>query len=139
MSAPLLFAIKQAQGYGPIGNHRGQGLLTHSLLAMQPQGKILGLADQLSWARTLGVAHKTSETRAQRYARADKESAVWHQVLEAVGQAPEGKRWISIGDRGSDSFVYWAKARELGWQCLSRIFINRCTGEEEKVLRKPEG
>ena len=129
-------SIQQAQGYGPIGDHRGQGLLTHSLLALQPQGQILGLAAQLSWARTPGVVRKTSEARTQRYARADKESAVWYQALEAVGQVPEGKRWVSIGDRGSDSFLYWAKAREWGWQCLSRVFIDRCTSEEKKLLTK---
>jgi hypothetical protein len=55
-------------------------------------------------------------------------------VLEAVGQVPQGCRWISIGDRASDSFDYWSRAVSLGWQCLSRIFTNRRTAHHGHLL-----
>lgn len=82
----------------------------------------------------LDKTYKHSETRAQRCSRKGKDSDVWHQVLSDVGPVPTGKRWVSIGDRGSDSFTYWAKAREMGWQCLSRTFIDRRTVEQHHVL-----
>lgn len=126
--------MEQAHGYGPIGNHAGSGLFAHNLLALTPSGQVLGLAAQLCWARRAGVTHKRTETRTQRYTRANKESEVWPKVLEAVGQVPQGCRWISIGDRGSDSFDYWSRAVSLGWQCLSRIFTNRRTAHNGHLL-----
>jgi hypothetical protein len=126
--------MEQAHGYGPIGNHAGNGLFAHNLLALTPSGQVFGLAAQLCWARVAGVTHKHTETRTQRYARANKESEVWPKVLEAVGRVPQGCRWISIGDRGSDSFDYWSRAVSLGWQCLSRIFTNRRTAHNGHLL-----
>lgn len=127
-------SMAQAKGYGPIGDHRGQGLLVHSLLSLSPDGEVLGLAAQRCWARVKDRVYTHTETRTQRCARKDKESDVWHQVLSDAGGPPPGKRWISIGDRGSDSFIYWAKARDMGWQCLSRIFIDRRTVDQNHLV-----
>ena len=128
-------SMTQAQGYGPIGDHRGQGLFVHTLLCLNPEDEqLLGVAAQRCWARQHDGSYKHTETRAQRYRRKDKESDVWHQVLADVGPVPQGRRWVSIGDRGSDSFVYWAKAREMGWQCLSRIFLNRRTNKQDYLV-----
>lgn len=132
-------AMLSAQGYGPIGDHRGQGLWVHSLLGLGVDDDVLGLAAQRCWARDKDKTYKHSETRAQRCSRKGKESDVWHQVLSDVGPVPAGKRWVSIGDRGSDSFTYWAKARDMGWQCLSRIFIDRRTVEQHHVLSLAPG
>lgn len=127
-------SMTSAHGYGPIGDHRGQGLLVHSLLSLSPEDDVLGLAAQRCWARAKDKTYKHTETRAQRCARKDKESDVWHQVLSDAGPPPAGKRWVSIGDRGSDSFTYWAKARDMGWQCLSRIFTDRRTVDQHHLL-----
>lgn len=127
-------SMTQAHGYGPIGDHRGQGLLVHTLLGVGLDGHVLGVAAQRCWARQQNKAYKQTETRSQRYRRKDKESDVWHQVLADVGAVPTGQRSISIGDRGSDSFAYWAQARELGWQCLSRIFVDRRTNESDHLV-----
>lgn len=120
--------MTQARGYGPIGNHFGTGLLVHSLLALTSEGAVLGLGAQQCWARSDGPVRK-GETSTQRKRRAHRESHVWGKSLEDVGPVPAGCRWVSVGDRGSDSFAYWNKARTLGWQCLSRVFVNRCTTE----------
>jgi hypothetical protein len=126
--------MEQAHGHGPIGNHAASGLFAHNLLALTLSGQVLGLAAQLCRARAAGVTHKHTETRTQRYTRANKESEVWPKVLEAVGQVPPGCRWISIVDRGSDSFDYWSRAVSLGWQCLSTILTNRRTVHNGHLL-----
>lgn len=128
--------MTHAEGYGPIGNHRGAGILAHTLMALTPEGQVLGLAAQHSWARSNDAPHKKTEPRAQRKARPGKESEVWAKVLEAVGAVPPGHRWVSVGDRGSDSFDYWRRTGQLGWQCLSRIFINRRVGDDGHMLDK---
>ena len=117
-----------------IGDSRGSGLFVHSLLALTPAGEVLGLAAQHSWARASGPPRKHTETRAQRQVRPGKESEVWPQLLETVGPVPSGQRRVSVGDRGSDSFDYWARAVASGWHCLSRIFTNRRTADNGHLL-----
>ena len=126
--------MEHAQGYGPIGNHQGHGLLAHSLLALAPAGDVLGLAAQQCWARPNGPTRRGTETSVQRKKRPGLESGVWLETLRAAGPVPEGCRWISIGDRGSDSFDDWLGAGKLGWQCLSRLFVDRRTGKTSKWL-----
>jgi hypothetical protein len=116
-----------ATGFGPIGDHRGKGLLVHSLLALSPDGQVLGLAGQECWARSNSAPHKKTETRAQRCKRTGRESDVWSTILQQPGSVPSGSHWVSIGDRGSDCFGYWRTAVDAGWQCLSRVFTNRKT------------
>ena len=125
---------KQTKGFGPIGNHKGTGLFVHSLMALTPEGLVLGLAAQRTWSRSTGPAYKNTETRAQRAARPGKESEVWSNVLGDVGPVPAGQCWVSVGDRGSDSFDYWTTATQQGWTCVSRVFINRRTDENGNLL-----
>lgn len=128
--------MEHAEGFGPIGDNRGSGLLVHSLLALTPEGQVLGLGTQHSWARPLGPPHKRTETRAQRQVRPNKESEVWPKLLEAVGTVPTDQCWVSVGDRGSDSFDYWTRAVAIGWHCLSRIFTDRRTADNNHLLTK---
>ena len=83
-----------------------------------PTPAVLGLAYQQPWTRP-EVPHGP-ETRAQRWARA-RESAVWGQVLSAIGRPPAGATWISVSDRESDVFGFLREAKDLGWQCLLRL------------------
>jgi len=129
-------SMAHAEGYGPIGNNHGAGLLVHSLLALTPAGEVLGLGTQHSWARALDPPHKQTETRSQRQARSGKESEVWPQLLETVGPVPQGQCWVSVGDRGSDSFDYWMRAGAIGWRCLSRIFTDRRTADNSHLLTR---
>jgi hypothetical protein len=82
---------RHAEGYGPIGNNHGAGLLVHSLPALTPAGEVLGLGTQHSSARALDPPHKQTETRSQRHASLGKESEVWPQLLEAVGPVPQDR------------------------------------------------
>src|SRR5712691_8800306 len=51
------------EGLGPIGDHRGRGLLVHNTLAIEPERRqVIGLAYQQVWVRD-EQAHKGQETR----------------------------------------------------------------------------
>lgn len=122
----LDFTFRDARGLGRIGNDAGQGLLMHSTLALLPGAcaTTLGLAHQLVWVRH-AVVHKPQESRVQRYQRQSRESDHWFDALEAIGRVPEHARWVSVGDRESDVFHYWRRARALGWECLLRLAQDR--------------
>jgi len=79
---------------------------------------VLGLADQQVWVRKeSGLRH---QPRRQRLARS-KQSDVWTNSMVAIGPAPEGAVWVSVGDRESDIFDHLFRARERGWHALARV------------------
>ena len=130
----LDFTLRQAQGLGRIGDDKGQGLLTHSTLAVQPgtSPTILGLAHQLVWVRD-DEPHKGRETRTQR-TRRSKESDHWFGALEAIGPVPAKACWVSVGDRESDIFQYWQRAKARGWECLLRLVQDRRVVRDDDSL-----
>jgi hypothetical protein len=121
----LDFTLRQAQGLGRIGDDKGQGLLIHTTLAVQPgtPPAILGLAHQLVWVRE-DEPRKGRETRTQR-TRRSKESDHWFGALDAIGPVPANACWVSVGDRESDIFQYWQRAKARGWECLLRLVQDR--------------
>lgn len=104
-------------GLGPIGDGRGRGVLLHSVLAVEPVARrVLGLLHQHAFARQ---SAPEGETRTQRRQRA-KELDIWAAAAVAVGAPPSGRRWVHVGDRGSDSFAFLAACREQGADFLVR-------------------
>jgi hypothetical protein len=119
-------------GLGHIGDSRGRGCELHSCLAVrpaEPTPPVLGLASQQPWTRQ--EVHQGHETRPQRWAR-PRESAVWAQVLTAIGRPPAGATWISVSDSASDIFGFLREATALGWHCLLRL----C---QERAIRQADG
>jgi len=121
-------------GLGHIGDGRGRGFELQSCLAVRPADQeqtpaVLGLAYQQPWTRQ--EVHHGHETRTQRWAR-DRESAVWAQVLRAIGRPPAGTTWISVSDSESDVFGFLREAIGLGWQCLLRL----C---QDRAIRQADG
>lgn len=114
-----------ADQLGPIGDGAAvaRGFLQHNSLAVDPAGsQLLGLIHQQTFLRT---PRPEGETRAARYRRADRESAVWTRGLEAVGRPTAGQVWIHVGDRGADFFGAMATARRWGTHFLFRLAHNR--------------
>lgn len=126
-SFQLDFTRHDVKGLARIGNERRYGILIHSTLALLPgnPATVLGLAHQLLWVRD-GEPYKPQETRRQRTHLGERESQHCSGALEAIGRVPEGACWVSEGERESDSFAYWEKARALGWECLLRLAHPRC-------------
>lgn len=109
---------------GPIGNHRGQGLLLHSTLAVDPtaHGRVLGLGHQHLFARQ---PTPKAETKAQRGRRA-RESEKWLKGMESIGTPPEGTQYVHVADREADDFRVYQTCRERGWDFLIRATQDRC-------------
>lgn len=116
---------KATQGLGPIGDHRGRGLLAHNTLAVSADDKhVLGLAYQQVWTR-VDVNYKQTETKAQRHKRADKQSARWIKAVQEIGSAPAGVRWVHVGDRECDIFDFFQAVIATGSDFCIRILQNR--------------
>ncbi|MEZ4784693.1 MAG: hypothetical protein R3F28_11555 [Candidatus Kapaibacterium sp.] len=101
--------------------------MAHHALAVVPsrnaqEGEILGLAWQKLWNRPERARAK--ESRSERLAR-PRQSQVWEQTLEGIGEAPAHSMWVSVGDRESDIYNYMQRSRELGWHFLLRVAHNR--------------
>src|SRR5205085_4311728 len=125
-------AHPHTRGLGHIGDGRGRGFELQSCLAVRPVAPtpaVLGLAYQQPWTRQ-EVRHG-QETRTQRWAR-PRESAVWAQVLRAIGRPPAGATWVNVSDSGSDVFGFLRDATALGWHCLLRL-------SQDRAVRQADG
>jgi hypothetical protein len=113
------------QGLGPIGDHRGRGLLVHNTLAVSAQeGQVIGLAYQQVWFREEGN-RKQTESRTERQKRAGRQSLRWGQAAQAIGEPPEGVRWVHVADRESDIFAFFQSVQETGADFCIRLVQNR--------------
>jgi len=107
-TSELDFTGRTVQGLDPIGNGRGQGLLQHSTLAIDPKGHLVGVLHQI-WR--LRVSVPEGETRAERRKR-PRESDFWPESVRAVGSLGSTTRIIHLTDRGGDDFGTILACRE---------------------------
>lgn len=127
-------------GRGRIGDDRGRGFMAHSCLALRPGAaadEVLGLAAMTAWARPAAGQAK-GQSQAARQARRT-EADVWAETVEAVGPAPAGATWVSVGDRGADIFSHLARARAQGWHTLVRIAQDRCLADGGHLVDRLRG
>src|SRR5579863_5349744 len=108
MSGPVVLMVQDiteldysghraTDGLGPIGNHRGQGLLVHNTLAIVPATRqVMGLAYQQVWTRD-AEAHHGKESRTEREARTNRQSQRWVKAVDVIGKPPAGIRWCMWG------------------------------------------
>ncbi len=121
----------QVQGLGPTGDGGGRGFLLHSALMVRADGQeIAGLAAQVIRYRRK-VKKETSG--AKRLRRKDRESVIWGQVIDQVGQAPPGVRYIHVFDRGGDQYELYCRISrtQAGW-------VGRAAQLKRKI-RTPQG
>jgi hypothetical protein len=126
------FPGAQVQGLGPTGDGGGRGFLLHSALMVRADGQeIAGLAGQVIRYRRNKVKKETSG--AKRLRRKDRESVIWGQVINQVGQAPPGVRFIHVFDRGGDQFELYCRIlrTQAGW-------VGRAAQLRRKI-RTPQG
>lgn len=106
-------------GLGPIGDGKGRGLLLHSTLAVDPDGRaVLGLAHAQVVLRTPKPTKHPHGTRSA-------EARVWEVSAQRVGRPPPGVVWIHVSDRESDVFEYMAACVDRGKHFLLRAYQNR--------------
>jgi hypothetical protein len=125
------FPNANVAGLGPTGDGGGRGFLLHSALMVRADGQeIAGLAAQVIRYRRK-VKKETSG--AKRLRRKDRESVIWGQVIDQVGSAPQGARFIHVFDRGGDQFELYSRIlrTQAGW-------VGRAAQLKRKI-RAPQG
>ena len=113
------------QELGPIGDHRGQGLMVHNTLAISAEDHcVLGLAYQQVWVRD-EQSHKQTESRSERRKRMDRQSSRWGKAAKVIGTPPEGVRWVHVVDREADICAFFQHIQVVGADFCVRIVQNR--------------
>jgi len=132
---------KKVSGLGPIGNHRGKGIMLHSCLAIEYAAaniNVLGLAHQQIWCRD-NMSHRKSESRKQRLSRKN-EGDLWENSLEEISTFANQVKdnWISVGDRGNDIFSFIRFCKNSSWHYVIRAKHNRIIickdGKKSKLI-----
>ena len=114
-----------------LGLQLALGFFVHSVLAVVPQAsgeRVLGLAYQKPWVRQRAprTTKGKKQSRRQR-ARRERESGHWPHAVEEVGPAPEGGRWVHVGDRYADMYDFLLACLSSGCDVLVRAEQNRST------------
>ena len=110
-------------GLGPIGNGTHHGYLLQSVLAVLPASReVLGLMHQEPFLRQPAPKGETKRERDHR----ERESQVWEQSRQAIGEPPAGVQWIHIGDRYSDMFPLLSLCPQMHCDFVVRAAQDRC-------------
>ena len=116
-------SLRKTTGLGPIGNGKTRGFFVHSALMVDagPQHQTHGLAAQeVFYRKDRSAAARKASHNASR-SRADRESAVWGRVIDAVGRPPEGVIWKHVCDRGADDIEVLLRAIHQGCGFVIRV------------------
>lgn len=130
---------KPVPGLGPIGNGAAglQGFFVHSVLGVRwaaprsgdqgsrrPAVEVVGLCDQQYYVRkprARGTPRESSQARKYR----ERESHKWEHAGQRIGSAPEGVRWLRIGDREADIYEHLRSCATLGHGFVIRAAKDR--------------
>ena len=119
----LDYSGRKTLALSALGNGHGQGYLCHNSLAVDPDNRdVFGLVSQILHQR---VAVGKKEGVKKKRQRQSRESRLWSNAVEACPQAPAGKRWVDVCDRGADLFEFLATEQRLGRHCVVRSTHNR--------------
>jgi len=112
-----------AKGLGHVGRGRGRGYLCHHLLAVEAkQRQVIGLGSQQLYKRP---KRRSRESRRHKKERLTKESLLWQQARDRMGEAPGGCTWIDIADRGGDIFEFLEQECQPGRHFVVRSKYSR--------------
>jgi hypothetical protein len=110
---------RQVRGLGPTGNGIGAGFFLHSALMVDAaDGTVNGLAGQMLFYRKPKAKKKVAKNTRRR--SADRESVVWGELVDQVGPAPLGVKWVHVDDRGADDFEVFSRIQAQGHSCVIR-------------------
>jgi hypothetical protein len=121
---------RKLRGMGPTGNGGGWGFLLHSALLVSGEGEaVFGLAGQKIRYRKPAPKKENSTQRLKR----DRESLLWGQVIDQVGPAAEGVRWVHVMDRGADNFEVYCHCRQQQADWVVRVT------QKQRAVVVPDG
>jgi hypothetical protein len=126
---------KATSGLGMLGNGGGRGLQLHSCLVYDCDSEVIqGIAGAVVHYRQ---PKPQKESRTKRLAR-KRDGEYWGQVVDQVGESPDGSQWIHVFDRGGDNFeaMCHIQRSKNDWVIragqLQRVVINS-SGESVKL------
>ena len=94
---------RDVSGLGPTGNGFGHGFHLHSALMVGSDSEeIVGLAGQVLFYRR--SAKKKKKESAYQVKQRKRESQVWGQLIDHIGQPAQNVRFTHVMDRGADDF-----------------------------------
>ena len=127
--------FRRAEGLGPTGKGTGRGFFLHSALMLDAaDGRVEGMAGQILFYRKPKSKRRVSKNSRRR--AADRESVVWGQLVDRVGPAPAGVKWVHVDDRGADDVEVFCRIQAQGNSCVIRAArLNRwiLTPDGERV------
>lgn len=110
---------RRATGLGPTGNGFGRGFFIHSALMVDAKdGRVDGLAGQRIFYRKPKAKRRPAKNTRRR--AADRESVIWGQLVDDVGPAPTGVRFVHVDDRGADDIEVFCRIQAQGNSCVIR-------------------
>ena len=114
----------------PTGNGGGWGFLLHSGLMVDADSEeIFGLAAQTIHYRKPAPKKENTTQRLQR----DRESKVWGEVIDAVGEPADDVELVHVLDRGADNFEVYCHCLEQKVDWVVRVT------QKQRAILKPGG
>ena len=110
---------RRAEGLGPTGNGSGRGFFLHTAMMVDAaDGRVDGLIGQALFHRKPKSRKRGAKNTRRR--AADRESVVWGNLVDNVGRAREGVKWVHVDDRGADDFEVFCRIQAQDNSCVIR-------------------
>jgi len=120
-------------GLGEIGNPKNRGLFLHPSLAVSPDGVPIGLLSAQVWDRPPGHHGKTKKRKQKAFE--EKESLRWWRAIEeSEKRVARPGLLLHVGDRESDIYDVFKRARDAGYRLLARAAQDRRVEGEHSTL-----
>ena len=119
--------LEATEGLGTVNGKDEEALLMHSVLAVRPDGHILGMLDNQIWARPPEEFGKAKDRKSRPIE--DKESSKWLRAMRRVAALRDrwspGTRLLHVADREADIHEAFQTAIDLGDDALIRCSRDR--------------
>ena len=106
---------RQLSGVGRVGSAQARGFYLHTAMVVSAEKEeIVGVAGQDLYSRPLKKVKRVGSHTRKKLAR---ETDMWGRVIDRVGSAPAGARFIHVCDRGADNFDVYCHLNQqsAGW------------------------
>lgn len=126
--------LRDIDGIGRVGSNQGRGFYLHTALIVSAEREeIVGLGAQDLYKRPLKKMPRVSSRKRKQL---DRETDVWGRVIDQVGPAPQGARFIHVCDRGADNFEVYSHLlqQRAGWVVRATQLKRRVYDEKKHLL-----
>jgi hypothetical protein len=127
---------REIEGIGRVGSETDRGFFLHSALAVRADSnELAGAIAQELYTRPLEKIPRISSAKRKKLRH--RETDVWGRVIDQVGPARPGVRFVHVCDRGADNFdIYCHLAmQEAGWVIRAAQLKRRVLDERQTPVR----